>query len=288
MRRENLPLALVLTGHPDRVPALRLETAADRRTLLRQNGRPVLLARLDADRHGVTVHRRHGYRSPVSPLRADEARHRSDWLHRIAGELSASDRGPLHAGRLLLTRRSGFPPYVWHTDLVRAWPTVHLDWDRDGWNGVLPLRPLSAPDSPRVKAYRRQAREGVLPPVLLWWLPEFDGWLILDGHDRAVAALAEGRDPEAVVLAHGADEETNALARAGAIEAYERWLAQLGPGQGPARRAVSRSYAEALASVPYDEDSTPTWPIPGGAAEWDAWMLQFRHEHDRDEPLRRH
>ncbi|MFF5972390.1 hypothetical protein ACFY7C_12830 [Streptomyces sp. NPDC012769] len=280
MRRENLPGAVVLTGHADRLPALRLETAPGGRMLLRQGARPVLLARLDGDRHGVTVHRRDGYRSPLPPLRVDEARQSPDWPHRFASGLAASDRGPLHADRLLLTRRSGFPPYVWHDDLVRDWPTVHLDHDRTGWNGVLPLRPLSAADAPRVKAYRRQAREGVLPPVLLWSIPEFDGWLVLDGHDRAVAALAEGRDPDAVVLARGEDEETRATAYEAVSASFERRLADIPPGQGPARRALTRSHAAALASVPYDEAPTPTWPISGGAAAWDAWMLEFRHEHD--------
>ncbi len=42
-----------------------------------------------------------------------------------------------------------------------------------------------------MKAYRKHVRDGTLAPVLLWWVPFLDGWLILDGHDRAVAALAE-------------------------------------------------------------------------------------------------
>lgn len=39
--------------------------------------------------------------------------------------------------------------------------------------------------------------------MLLWELSAFDGWLILDGHDRAVAALAEGYEPASVILARG-------------------------------------------------------------------------------------
>ncbi|MGW4161805.1 hypothetical protein [Streptomyces sp. NPDC004788] len=227
MRRENLPGALVLTGRgPAEPPPLRLEVTAGRRMLLRQAGRPVLLARVDENGHGATVHRRAGYRSPLPPLRADEARRGPDRLHRFASALEASDRGPLYADRLLLTYRSAFPPYVWAGDFVRDWPTARLDWEVEGWNGVLPLRPLSGPDAPRVKAYRRQAREGVLPPVLLWWYEAFDGWLLLDGHDRAVAALAEGRDPEAVVLAR---EAGDALVRDGVVAHFEQRLAQLPP-----------------------------------------------------------
>ncbi|MGB8939405.1 MAG: hypothetical protein WCD21_04060 [Streptomyces sp.] len=37
-------------------------------------------------------------------------------------------------------------------------------------------------DDPRVKAYRKQARDGTLPPVLLWWVSGLDCHLVLDGH----------------------------------------------------------------------------------------------------------
>ncbi|MFG3345039.1 hypothetical protein ACGF1Z_08220 [Streptomyces sp. NPDC048018] len=279
MRREILPGALVLTGHADRLPALRAEMTDGRRMLVRQGERPVLLARADEDRGGVTVHRRAGYRSPLPPLRAAEARRRPDWLHRFASALEASGRGPLYADRLLLTRRSGFPPYVWRGDFVHDWPTARLE-ESEGWNGVLPLRRLSAPDAPRVKAYRRLAREGVLPPVLLWWISAFDGWLLLDGHDRAVAALAEGRDPEALVLARGEDEETVAAVQGATAAAFERRPDTLPPGRGPARETPARYCSDALAAAPYDEARTLALPIPGGPAEWDAWMVEFRHEHD--------
>ncbi|KUN25961.1 hypothetical protein AQJ11_18565 [Streptomyces corchorusii] len=43
--------------------------------------------------------------------------------------------------------------------------------------------------------------------MLLWWVTALDGWLLLDGHDRAVAALAEGRTPPCVVLTRLPDEE---------------------------------------------------------------------------------
>lgn len=69
------------------------------------------------------------------------------------------------------------------------------------------LRPLSAEDAPRVRAHRTHARDGTLAPVLLWWVTALDGWLLLDGHDRAVAALAEGRTPPCVVLTRVPDEE---------------------------------------------------------------------------------
>ncbi|GAA3396258.1 hypothetical protein [Streptomyces roseoviridis] len=231
MRRDTPSGSLFLTdAGPARLPDLRMEMTDGRRMLLRQAGRPVLLARVDQDHGGVTVHRREGYRSPLPPLTAAEARRGPDWRHRFAGDLERVERGPLHAGRWLLAERRVFPPYVWRGDLVRDWPTAHLDWN-DGWNGVLPLRPLSAPGDPRVKAYRRQAREGVLPPVLLWWLSPFDGWAVLDGHDRAVAALAEGRDPDTVVLVRVEDESEVARRAADLLGRHEDLRARTLPGR---------------------------------------------------------
>ncbi|MBT2445075.1 hypothetical protein J7E93_34295 [Streptomyces sp. ISL-36] len=283
LRREKLhgPLVLARDGRLE-PPPLRMEMTDGRRMLLRQGGRPVLLARVDEDRGGVRVHRRHGYRSPLPPIRASDARRRPDWRHRYARWLETADESPLHAGRWVLREREVFPPYVWGTDFLAAWPDGHLDWNQ-GWNGVVPLRPLSADDAPRVKAYRRQARDGSLPPVLLWWVTAFDGWLLLDGHDRAVAALAEGQRPGTVVLARGEDEDRIAELLGPLPGEYERLAARRFRGPDPERQRAALAHGLSLfaAGVPYDEARTRAWPIPGGAAEWEARMLEFRHEHDR-------
>ncbi|MFF3320262.1 hypothetical protein ACFYV5_32850 [Streptomyces sp. NPDC003035] len=283
--RENLPGPVVLRAEGPLVPPpLRMEMTDGRRMLLRQGDRPVLLARADEDRGGIRVHRRAGYRSPLPPIRADDARRGPDWSQRYAGWLEAAEAGPLHAGRWVLGRREVFPPYVWGDDFLTTWPGGHLDGN-DGWNGVVPLRRLSAPDAPRVTAYRKQARDGSLAPVLLWWVTAFDGWLLLDGHDRAVAALAEGRTPRTVVL-HRAEDEDRVTELCGSVsETYERLLVRDVAGPDPERRRAAsvRGLSDVAAGVPYDEARTRAWPIPGGAAEWDAWMLEFRHEHDRDE-----
>ncbi|MFD9030570.1 hypothetical protein ACFVZW_05300 [Streptomyces sp. NPDC059567] len=285
LRREHLPGSVFRIDGPPEPPPLRWEMTDGRRMLLRQSGRPVLLARVDEDRGGVRVHRRPGYRSPLPPIRADESRQRPDWVRRYAARLDAADEGPLHPGRWALGTRDVFPPYVWGEDFVTAWPDGYLEWDRNGWNGVVPLRKLSAPDAPRVKAYRRQAREGSLAPVLLWSVAALDGWILLDGHDRAVAALAEGGTPRTVELTKAEDEATVAE-RFAALPAQERELrtrAFGGPEPERQRAAFLRGLSDYAAGIPYDEGRTTGWPIPGGPAEWDAWMLEFRHAHDRDE-----
>ena len=47
----------------------------------------------------------------------------------------------------------------------------------------------------RVKAYRKQVREGMLRRVLLCWVSGLGCHLILDGHARLASAIAESVEP---------------------------------------------------------------------------------------------
>ncbi|MBO3739145.1 hypothetical protein [Actinoplanes flavus] len=148
------------------VPGLRWELAGADRMLLRQEGRAVLFARVHPNRYGVRLFRTGGFRSPVDPIRAGETRRlttAASWSYRFAGTW------PRRPGPRRL------PPYGLTSDLVLDWPDAELDWLGDGWNGVVPLRPLPTPDDGRVKAYRKPARDGRLPPLLLWWASNLDG-----------------------------------------------------------------------------------------------------------------
>ncbi|WP_075825683.1 hypothetical protein [Streptomyces acidiscabies] len=254
-------------------PPLRFEAADGGRILLRQNTRTVLLAKVEQANQGVHLTRFEGYTSPLPPIRTA---HNPNWPHQYARWLEDSPNTPLHPSRWHLYARTTFPPYVWHApDLVRTWPTAHLDWSAHGWHGIVPLRPLSPPDAPRVKAYRKRAREGTLPPVLLWWVTAFDGWLLLDGHDRAVAALEEGGTPPCVVLARVPDEEDWRRDAAEMTESHSEG----NQGDLTFRPRPDTHLAHALAALPYQAAPTRSWPLPGGAAAWDQTaaraMFQF-------------
>ncbi|MEU5592384.1 hypothetical protein [Streptomyces sp. NPDC020298] len=223
------PLVLDVRERPGPAP-LRFEAADGGRMLLRQSGRPVFLGRVDGPNEGVFLRHLDGYRSPLPPVRSALMRSDVNWPHQYARWLEGAPDGPLHDARWQLAERQVFPPYVWTGDFMRAWPDCYLDWCAGGWEGVVPLRPLSPPDAPRVKAQRKHAREGTLAPVLLWWVTALAGWLLLDGHDRAVAALAEGADPGCVV----------------------------------------QGLHDTLAGLPYERARTRSWPLPGGAPAWDA------------------
>ncbi|WP_369258275.1 hypothetical protein [Streptomyces sp. R35] len=290
MKRELLGaggLVLEVTGRPG-PPPLRFESADGGRLLLRQGGHPLLLGRIDRgpegnlSYEGLFVHRLDGYRSPLPPIRSALTRSAGNWAHLYAGWLEESADGPLHDGRWLLSEARTFPPYVWSGDFPRDWPACYLDWCAGGWQGVVPLRELSPPDAPRVKAYRKHVREGTRAPVLLWWVSSLDGWLILDGHDRAVAALAEGRDPACVVLARAPDEDvwrrTADEVTAGHEQRMERLRDRSGLGVERERATLERAYGEVMSSLPYDHGLTRSWPLPGGPAAWDDLAAQVMFE----------
>lgn len=261
--------ALALEPSGPREPALRVEMTDGARLLVRQGEQPLLLGRVVPWHQGVRTVRLPGYRSVVPPLRAETVHRQPDWTHWFADRLAACPHGPLHADRWLL--REGTPPYyAWNGELVTDWPHAFLDWG-DNWNGVVPLRPLSAPDHPRVKAYRRQVREGTVAPVLLWWVTGLDGWLLLDGHDRLVAARAEGVGrPPALILARGLDDARQ-QEFLGYVDAFhERRRAEVARHGGDARRAAERAHADAFSGVITEQARTSAWPLPGGVAAWDA------------------
>jgi hypothetical protein len=270
---------------------LRFETADDGRLLLSQGERPVLLGRSRESTgccRDLHLHRLTGYRPPLPPLRSSEMRFGVNWTHQYARWLEANEEVPLHDGRWELTEKAVFQPGIWSEDFVGEWPGGCLGlYCGGGWHGVLPLRRLSPPDAPRVKAYRRHVREGTLAPVLLWWVSFLDGWLILDGHDRAVAALAEGGVPVCTQVTRVPDDEHWRSATADMTQAYERHMEGLascpeGPEKERRREAVQRGYGDTLASLPYEGAGTRSWPLPGGAAAWDGIAARMKFTYPSD------
>ncbi|WP_427922868.1 hypothetical protein [Streptomyces sp. cg40] len=277
-------LVLTVTGRPGPSP-LRFETADGGRGLLRQGERLLYLGRLDGDGccHDLVLHRFDGYRPPLPPPSAAQQRSDVNWVHQYARWLEESPESPLHDGRWALSRRDRFGPGIWTADFVQEWPNGTLElYCGGGWHGVLPLRRLSPPDAPRVKAYRKHAREGTLAPVLLWWVTFLDGWLILDGHDRAVAALAEGAQPACVELRRVPDEPDWRRTADELTEEHTHRMRR--PTEYPARQraALERGFGDVLAGLPYEDARTVTWPVPGGPAAWDDLAAQVMLQFPRD------
>ncbi|MFC5745216.1 hypothetical protein [Actinomadura rugatobispora] len=248
--------------HDPAPPRLRVEIAAPGRFWLRQDDRPVLLAHVERSHYGVHYMRLDGHTPVLPPLTAAEARREPSWPHHYVTWL-AQGPGPLHPG--WWTLQPWRPPGP--LELAAEHPSGYLDWFA-GWNGIVPLRPLPEPGNGRVKAHRKLVRDGLLPPILLWWVSGLDGWVLLDGHARLAAALAEDTIPPALALALGpspsqVDEMVEYAQRGQALVE-----AQL--DKESARRAKQWHFADVYAGIPGERLRTRAWPLPEGGSE--AWQ----------------
>ncbi|QIJ66879.1 hypothetical protein G7Z13_33000 [Streptomyces sp. JB150] len=279
-------LSLDVRGRPR--PGLGVFSAGPR-LLISRLSRPVLLALVDEQLDGVDFWRTDEYRSCVPPLRADVGRALAGrpqrWAHRFAQYLVDSPDSPLHDGRWLLWCESPLRrwrhPRVPHTEywgsmLVDGHPDGYIDWylHSGSWE-ILPLRPMPGAGDSRVKAYRKQAREGTLPPVLLWWVSGLDCHLVLDGHARLAAAIAESVEPPLLQL-HRTVPRDDLVARVDeAVRFYEGELArfaELRAVHGPAVPDGAATAGPRLVRLLHGLDTAPqptwAWPLPGGADRW--------------------
>ena len=129
------------------------------------------------------------------------------WARHFAEALAASSASPLENGEWLIAPVSN---YEWYENAtVRQWADVvsHKACEYVSWDHCvvppLPLRPLSHEEDGRVKAWRKLARSGDLPPLLLLWVSGLCACVVLDGHDRLLAASLEGAHVQALVLSRG-------------------------------------------------------------------------------------
>lgn len=226
-------------------PGLRLESSRSRRLRLVAGGESVFWARIENGYYGVWALRREDKPAVVRPIRADEARAGRDmngWMRWFARELLASDASPLGPGTWHLTElvpgrtRSNRndvlvprdeldglpgPAYGFHRAIERRVITYE-DWGCGGSFGVMPFRVRSSSDAGRVKSWIKHARQGTLPPILLWWVGALGAHLILDGHDRLAAALEAGVTPKVLTLWQSIDVpvDVDTKAQAHFIENY--------------------------------------------------------------------
>jgi hypothetical protein len=274
---------LVEVDAPER-PGLRVEVAGDQRFVIRQGDNDVLFAIVETAHDGVDVLLTGDYASPIPPLRAAQARDLAGrWPYHLVPMLADAPDGPLHRARWILRAEPGGgaarPEAA--TRLITADPAGRLDWFDFGspWD-IVPLRPMSPADAPRVKAYRRQAREGVLPPVLCWAVSGLAALVIVDGHDRLAAAFAEEIRPPLLKLERTHEVPERDEQRGQVIDGYVELVRR----HVMATTAAGRGLARALRSIDTDPARTRAWPYQGGVAAWDAavraadpeWLARIR------------
>ncbi|MFI1369265.1 hypothetical protein [Streptomyces griseochromogenes] len=263
--------------------------SAEQRLLLTQQQRPVLLATVDKHLYGVEFWRTDAYRSPIPPLRAETGRalagNLDRWAYRFAQHLLESPGSPVHDGRWLLSRESPLLRWnhgrrsqaeYWNSMLIEGHPDGYIDWfiHSCSWE-IFPLRPMPDAADSRVKAYRKQARDGTLPPVLLWWVSGLDCHLILDGHARLAAALAESIAPPLLQLHRTAPSDDVAAGTQQAVHLYEAELARFaelraahGSSVPDGAAVAGPALARRIHELHTGQQPTWAWPLPGGEVQW--------------------
>jgi len=239
---------LTLTVETEQRPGLVIEYGGGGRTRIQSDAGPALWARAEAYYEGVWLVRRDApYElAVVPPIKAAEARSietAEGWMKWFARGLGNSDKSPLRPGVWQLTELrqekpdsahqardevtdvflpvdpDGLPAPAYGLRRSVSLPRAHYEsWGINGSGGVFPLRSPSDVDAARVKAWRKHAREGTLPPILLWWVGAFDLHLVIDGHDRLLASTAEGTQPRAITLWQPSEDP---------IEVPARWREEL-------------------------------------------------------------
>jgi hypothetical protein len=146
------------------------------------------------------------------------AGYRSYWARELAARLMASPVTPLHPGRWSLRPATALPSLA-----------ALSSQQSSGHSGIGPLpplalRPLSAPGGELLKLWRGAFRDGSLPPILMMWMSGLERLVILDGHDRLAAALAEGGLPEVMILSLADEGASSSWPLPGGAE---RWLEEV-------------------------------------------------------------
>lgn len=215
------------------------------------------------------------------------------WSRWFLDAMMASGRSPLRPGRWWIApivcadvasqrvvdrvvRRATLPPR-WDAARTKithahgpAWTEDRWDenWYVNGSGGLLPLRRPSPPDSGRVKSWRKRAREGTLPPLLVYAVSALDMFVLLDGHDRYAAAVAEGVPIPWLHVSGLTFIPRRTDPRQQAVVAHEiERLLTLVP-------AVPTASINALCASAFDDRPWPSRvcfgrPLAGGVRQWD-------------------
>jgi hypothetical protein len=164
------------------------------------------------------------------------------------------------AARIFILRAQG---EQWTEDRFRENWFIH-----NGSLGLLPLRRASLPESGRMKSWRKRAREGTLPPVLVHFIGALDMFVLLDGHDRYAAALAEKVPvPWLHVTGLTLSPVNLDLTRQAAIVREVARLSALVPPMPTA--SLNALYAGAFDDRPWPSRVCYGRLLAGGAAKWD-------------------
>ena len=92
--------------------------------------------------------------------------------------------------------------YFAQSILARDLQSLDYDFDWGGFpeDGMVTLASLPAEHSGRVKWWRKKIREHCCPPLLLWWQPHIQAFVLVDGHARLRAYQLEKLQPSCLAI----------------------------------------------------------------------------------------
>jgi hypothetical protein len=247
-----------------------------------------LWARVDREHHGYGLLRASGAealnilpplafsRVAAMAARAGSSSPARVWARTFAEMLCVSPASPLEGGRWFLSAGGAeeedtiphLTPERTET-IANQPPLMDVSWDFGKDVHPIALRDPSPADSGRVTAWRKHARAGTLPPVLLYWVSGLCAYVVLDGHDRLLAASLEGVNVSALRL-----ERLSPESGAPAPEARDAALKQAGmrSDSSAPHGALSPGRHNALvldAVMPREIPGyTRAYRLPGGLPRW--------------------
>jgi len=285
-------------------PGLRVE-AAPRRVRITLGGEPLVWAHIHRHYRGLwrLLSGRSSSLGIVRPLRMAEiagveAPPGSDawwreWSRVFARELVASAGSPLFPGRWALTpARAADAPSI----TAAAWGASITEWSRferiegvracldapslaweswwtNGSGAVLRMRAKSPVEGGRVKALRKRAREGRLPPILVYYVSGLDMYLLLDGHERLLAGALEGAPAAFLALwpARATPRRPDPERQEAVVREIlrKRGLPRSPRGRALDSEAENRLLIGAFDDAPYLSARTRAYRLAGGVARWE-------------------
>jgi len=152
--------------------------------------------------------------------------------------------------------------------------TVHwLDWDLGHVIGLHTVDPLAG----RLKWWRKKAREGSLPPILLWYIGGLCSYVIIDGHYRLHAALAEDVKPTFLVVS-SIDARPVKLCEETQQRVLNSLTVQSAKNPDFDVRTLNQALINTFDDRPYLRAGTHTWAGIASDHEWSAEVTRFLTE----------
>lgn len=261
---------------------------------------PVLWARVGDDYYGYEVLRARtaesrGIVPPIPFGVADEIAAQApdsamrSWARHFAQALAESPNSPLSDGEWSMHAGVDWGEHSTLSARDIAGILTHESREYVDWDHVevrpLPLRDMSPENSGRVKAWRKLARRDELPPVLLYWISGLVASVVLDGHDRLLAAHLEGKPIRALTLGRFYETSRQAEAQQTIWQAvgmaFEHWDRTENHPQGDRRFGAEKANRILLdAFTPYRmQGPTIATQLDGGYERWQAEVrAEARHQ----------